>query len=626
LTRRWPNASECQWLKKPGKYMSSYAMDMVVNYNVSEAQELCIQMGSFCKGISCTEASTCQVRGSSSLQTSPQTAEYSLVKDCPSVTNADCQAAFPAADTLIADREQPEDADDLHGAAIVILAHNRDASLKECLQSLLSQEDAAMFDIIVSMDDASMVDTLTHSVKQAAKAYRKSISTWHVKPRVPDPQLHNEAQIKWFQTNTGKIAHHYWSALERTFSEKQYRNAIFLEEDLIFSPDFLALFRSTAPLLNRDSSLWCVSAWNDNGFVHSFSDYCRLMRTSYFPGLGFLLRQEAWKELREMWPISPTMGWDYWMRVAFREKDKECIIPEVSRSHHASTTGSSVTKEKQFKLFKSMALAQIPSSCTPSQPCRQFGDIRYLEKDSYEAWIRDTIANSDMLTLEDFDKLQKTVSSRNPAPKFFYMPYVIEDWPYIVEMVGLRPKGTKGAIPSDIRAEHYGVLNGKHLLHRSDILLVDKRDPRRFLPEGQRLQPPPETTMVKAAQGSSCAEACTHLHLMCDPDFLYLANTCQALKKRFPCEQGCAHQVGKELPVYVPDAEESTYRQCLVSFISKLNCDGKHKSTARLCVCVPMRSRQRGSDDAEKEPPKPSLRHHQQQGYSPTARFARAAR
>ena len=36
-------------------------------------------------------------------------------------------------------------------------------------------------------------------------------------------------------------------------------------DDLEISPDFLDYFYTLYPLLVHDSSLWCISAWNDNG-------------------------------------------------------------------------------------------------------------------------------------------------------------------------------------------------------------------------------------------------------------------------------------------------------------------------------------------------------------------------
>lgn len=47
----------------------------------------------------------------------------------------------------------------------------------------------------------------------------------------------------------------------------------------------------------RDPSIWCISSWNDNGFEHIAQDAARLMRTSYFPGLGWLMKSELWSEV-----------------------------------------------------------------------------------------------------------------------------------------------------------------------------------------------------------------------------------------------------------------------------------------------------------------------------------------
>ena len=83
-----------------------------------------------------------------------------------------------------------------------------------------------------------------------------------------------------------------------------------MEDDLLLSPDFLTLFVSAAWLLKADPSLWCVSAWNDQGFPHTTRDPSRLRRTDYFPGLGWMISAELWNsELRATWPEAPTTGW-----------------------------------------------------------------------------------------------------------------------------------------------------------------------------------------------------------------------------------------------------------------------------------------------------------------------------
>lgn len=49
------------------------------------------------------------------------------------------------------------------------------------------------------------------------------------------------------------------------FDERKYNLAIIVEDDLDVAPDFFDYFSSLAPLLTEDKSLFCISAWNDNG-------------------------------------------------------------------------------------------------------------------------------------------------------------------------------------------------------------------------------------------------------------------------------------------------------------------------------------------------------------------------
>ena len=69
-----------------------------------------------------------------------------------------------------------------------------------------------------------------------------------------------------------------------------------MEDDLEFSPDFLEYFEATLTLLRSDPSLWCVSAWNDNG-KRGLIDETKpelLYRTDFFGGLGWMITKELW--------------------------------------------------------------------------------------------------------------------------------------------------------------------------------------------------------------------------------------------------------------------------------------------------------------------------------------------
>lgn len=77
-----------------------------------------------------------------------------------------------------------------------------------------------------------------------------------------------------------------------------------VSDDLNISPDFYEYFLGTYELLKNDSTLWCVSAYNDNGKLTNIdiSSPQLLYRSDFFPGLGWMLQRELWNELSLKWP------------------------------------------------------------------------------------------------------------------------------------------------------------------------------------------------------------------------------------------------------------------------------------------------------------------------------------
>ena len=365
---------QCQWkhLQRSGFDDANVSSD---TYGLAQAKSLCMLRGNDCQGVLCSNpvhSRHCHLVKGKKLALASQGVH---VKEC--LYAGVCQQDRQPIHTHSAELN----------AAIVVLGHNRESDLFECLKSLLSLREAGMFKVYVSLDDPEYYSRMAEVATRIAKQYNQSVVTMSVPKREVNHTSDNEEQQKWFSTNTGKIAHHYWAAFERVFLVEEFTHAVFVEEDLVFAPDFLALFLSTWPLFQQDESLWCVSAWNDAGFTFAVSDQCRLFRTTYFPGLGFMLPRHSWLKLREQWPSAPTMGWDYWMRTAFRRWSKECIVPEVPRSRHFSQNGSSITQAKQVEYFQSMALASLASSCSGSSSCDHFGNLSYLIQANYESWI-----------------------------------------------------------------------------------------------------------------------------------------------------------------------------------------------------------------------------------------------
>lgn len=75
------------------------------------------------------------------------------------------------------------------------------------------------------------------------------------------------------------LALHYKTLLQLFFECMAAPRLIFLEEDLQVAPDFFSYFESTAPLLDQDKSLYCISAWNDQGQLGRVTNHTALYRT-----------------------------------------------------------------------------------------------------------------------------------------------------------------------------------------------------------------------------------------------------------------------------------------------------------------------------------------------------------
>ncbi|GMI05888.1 hypothetical protein TrRE_jg10643 [Triparma retinervis] len=135
-----------------------------------------------------------------------------------------------------------------------------------------------------------------------------------------------------------RIATHYKFAFGKGFEHNPASPAVIvLEDDFLFSPDFLEYFENNGPVLEEDPTTFIMSAWNDNGNEVHVKDRNKLLRTDYFPGLGWMMPRALWSELGASWP---STHWDHWMRDPLRHKGRSCVFPEVPRSYHIGVKGT----------------------------------------------------------------------------------------------------------------------------------------------------------------------------------------------------------------------------------------------------------------------------------------------
>ncbi|XP_054257252.1 alpha-1,3-mannosyl-glycoprotein 2-beta-N-acetylglucosaminyltransferase-like [Macrosteles quadrilineatus] len=214
--------------------------------------------------------------------------------------------------------------------AVLVLACNR-VTVTRCLDQLLKyQPDPAFFPIIVSQDCSH------EPTADAIRGYGDRL--YHIQqPDQSDIQVPpKEKKFKGYF----KIARHYGWALNQVFNFFNFNNTIIIEDDLDVSPDIFEYFLGTLPLLHSDPTLWCVSAWNDNGKLNLVNKEARdvIYRTDFFPGLGWMLNKQLWSELSVKWP---TSYWDDWIRQPEQRRNRACLRPELSRTRTFGKIGVS---------------------------------------------------------------------------------------------------------------------------------------------------------------------------------------------------------------------------------------------------------------------------------------------
>jgi alpha-1,3-mannosyl-glycoprotein beta-1,2-N-acetylglucosaminyltransferase len=237
-----------------------------------------------------------------------------------------------------------------------------------------------------------------------------------------------------------RIAQHYGFALKKVFDDMGFHQVIFLEEDMEIAPDFFSYFESMLPMLHNDPDLFCVSAWNDNGYASLVEDPKAVFRTDFFPGLGWMMDRSLWAEIRDRFAVA---YWDEFMRRPDVRKGRHCIRPEISRSF---TFGSEGTSQGQF--FKDHL-----SHIRLNDVAVDWGleDLHFLSsKSAFEDWLSDKVQRAISVTLSEIDRVTEPGQTfriayddareykSKIAKKFHLMPD---------EKEGIRRMSYRGVIP-----------------------------------------------------------------------------------------------------------------------------------------------------------------------------------
>ncbi|KNC50219.1 alpha-1,3-mannosyl-glycoprotein 2-beta-N-acetylglucosaminyltransferase [Thecamonas trahens ATCC 50062] len=290
---------------------------------------------------------------------------------------------------------------------LVVMACDRTEYLKRTLDKVVDivppsdTNDAVIFPLFVSQDcrdspRASAVEDLVASYGRFTLLTNDN----------PDrPRSKPGENIKYYF-----IAQHFQFALTQLFDVYGYTQVVLIEEDLEVAPDFFEYMAAALPVLRADPSLYCVSAYNDNGKPNVVADPRAVERTDMFPGLGWMLTRELWAELgRANWAKG---YWDDWLREPAQRKKRSCIRPQVSRTKTFGEKGTSVGQ------FYSNHLAHIKLNDKPVDWRAE--DLSYLLKDEYDGALDAKLAAATPLSLPDFKALDAKAGADGRLPGTAY--------------------------------------------------------------------------------------------------------------------------------------------------------------------------------------------------------------
>ena len=253
---------------------------------------------------------------------------------------------------------------------IIILTCNRETYLQATIDSLLAAHGVRKDDILVIQDGKHV--GVENIVLENGLNLKQSEGASNLRRGNVD--------------GASRIAMHYKYALTLGFSWRPDSPAlIIIEDDFLFSPDFLEYFEVNSPILDIDKTTFIMSAWNDNGNIDHVTNKNILKRTNYFPGLGWLLTRDLYKnELEKGWP---NTHWDHWMRDKKQHKGRDCIYPEVPRDYHTGVKGTFMDDFHHNHYFKNIGYNRDETFSFTGD------EFNMVVKDTYDKDIKDLIVN-----------------------------------------------------------------------------------------------------------------------------------------------------------------------------------------------------------------------------------------
>lgn len=482
---------------------------------------------------------------------------------------------------------------------IVLLTCNRPELLEQTIASLLKVKGLQLSNVMVSQD--GLLPSVT-SVVNKHKIYivhNTEVEQLRLRGAMP-------------QEGSTTIAKHYKFSLDKAFEHFSAAPAIIIiEDDLLFSPDFLEYLEGVSPVIDLDPTVMFISAWNDNGFKGIVKNPWALLRTDFFPGLGWLLPRRLYeKELKDSWPKE---HWDHWLRAPERHKGREIVYPEVPRTFHNGIKGTFMNLETHNRYFKNIAFNN-DSSISWAAPAKNLL-IRHPSKSKqplplYEQAIKsvyDARIENMISKCIHVNALRDIIADR-PSLYCIWINLKIEgDWgipaPFepVAQLFGIWHEHKRGSRRG--LHEFHWMDNGSYILLLNIHESLNGNSYQALMPPNTRVINPQDfdKNLVLEAKriqlrlegipsdkpNISCDQVCANKGKKCRNDLIGLLNSCVSLNKAFPCRD-CRESIGADQPAYVSLTADAQFNPG-TCFYNKnpetTTCASSHKATMRLCAC-----------------------------------------
>lgn len=232
---------------------------------------------------------------------------------------------------------------------ITITANDRPQYFEPMLQSLI-RNNLAGWDIFVAIEPSSFLDAQINLVNKY----------------IPDAtKIVNEKKLG--------VAGNPYNLLTEVFTKQNSEFNIYLEEDIIVSPDICQLADWYASVEHESACLCLCNIGKievdeiNNNSPHSCMFYGNSKMThcgqgTGFSALGIFITKDSWfKNFEPFWFINQVWGWDWCVLRHLQATQQKIMLPYKTRSDHIGEWGTHVHGKKRNRqlLLGFLAVNQI---------------------------------------------------------------------------------------------------------------------------------------------------------------------------------------------------------------------------------------------------------------------------